>query len=175
MSLPSTEVQLGFNRLFGAVNAGALAQYIPTMGVIGTGLGGFYAQPFRLPLDFDRSRVALLFGYIATVNAPVALGGNVKLDLGIAIAAPNSTATFALTSQLVAIPAAWPTNSWMPMELTVAGGPALPASSLTQSSVLGFRLARDGPAPGDVWTGTLQLITLLVLRYSRLCQFCECP
>src|SRR3989304_5080085 len=66
-----------------------------------------------------------------------------------------------------AIPAAWPFANWLQVELGTPAAPFIPPSTIAPNAILGFRLARNGPAAADTWTGALNLMINLILRYHR--------
>ena len=173
MLQPSTELQLPALRAFSSASNNAIGNAIAALSVTPTQLGGFYAQPFRVPVDFDRSREARLFASIACNTAQPQAAGNVQLDALRGIAAAGLAPVEATITVVQAIPAAWPFANWLQVELGTPAAPFIPPSTIAPNAILGFRLARNGPATADTWTGALNLMINLILRYHRLCQFCD--
>jgi len=174
MLQPSTELQLPYLRTYATVVASALGTAIPTLSVTAAALGGFYAQPIMVPLDYDRSRPGRLYCTIANGAGVGPAAGNVVLE-GVLTHAPLAGfPTNNTVAQSHAVAAAWPANSWEEVELGSEAAPFIPGGTLGLRSVLGIRLARAGPAVGDTWAATLLLAQSLRLEYSRLCQHCCC-
>jgi hypothetical protein len=84
-------------------------------------------------------------------------------------AAVGGIPTESTTTQLQAIPAAWPASSWLEVEIGSAAAPFIAAGLLGLRGLVGLRLTRNGPAAADTWTGTLLLAQFVLLRYHRLC------
>jgi hypothetical protein len=173
MLLPSTELQLPFVRTIGSTTLNALGVAIPTLAVGPAQLGGFFAQPFIVPVDYDRTRAGRLFATITNANAAGPAAGNVVLDVTRTRASGGLAPTDTVVSRTQAIVATWAANNWMEVEIGSSGSPFFPASLFNQGDVIGIRMVRNGPVAGDTWAGTLSLVTNLRLRYSRLCQHCD--
>lgn len=172
MILPTTELQLpALRAAFSAAN-GALGTAIASFTVTATQLGGFFAQPFRIPEDYDRSREGRLYAFLGNLAVIGPAAGNVVLDTVRSTAAPNASPVDAAVSVVQAIPALWPASQWLQVEIGTPAAPFLPPNSLPQLGIIGIRLLRNGPAVADTWASTINVIAFLLLRYHRLCLHC---
>jgi hypothetical protein len=172
MILPDTELQLPAVRIFAAATNALIGNATQTFNVTAAALGGFYAQPFRLPENYDRSREGRLYAFIANGAGVGPAAGNVQLEATRGISTGGTAPVDTVLTTLAAIPAAWPVNNWIYLELGSALLPFYPAASLPQFALCGIRLSRNGPAAADTWASTLGLVANLVLRYHRLCLQC---
>lgn len=168
--MPTNYYTLVYNRFYASIAETLIGTTITALNVLGTQLGGFYCNPFRVPLYFDRSRDAFLTAYIGNTSGVGPAAGDVALQAIITVL-PPAAAPFNLTPIVVVpIAAAWPQNSWLEVDLLNAGLPPIPAFSIPDKSLLGVRFQRNGPAATDTWTGQLALVTSLTLRYNELCR-----
>jgi len=170
--LPTTELQLPLVRIFSSGGSNLLGTGIPTVSVTAALLGGFFAQPFRVPEDYDRTREGRLYVVITNANAVGPAAGNVQLETVRGIAGGGIAPTDVTFTTVQAIPAAWPANAWIQLEVGSAAAPFIPGGTLSQFGLVGIRPARNGPAAGDTWGATLSLFTTVILRYHRLCLHC---
>jgi len=174
MSQPDTELRIGHLRNLGTALLGSIGQVLGAQSCGPSVTAGFIAEPFALPRDYDRSRPGFLFALISPTSI-IAPEGNVRLDTTVTVATPPLTITNPFFHTLVPIEADPVANRTIEVPLlSPTGDPALPASSLPSNSWIGLRIARNGPAAEDTWTGTILLAQGLLLRYNRLCQFCTC-
>jgi len=172
--LPTTELQLPFVRSFSSAANSAIGNAIAALSVTGLLLGGEYFEPFRVPEDYDRSREGRLYAFIGNGVGVGPAAGNVQLDVLMGRAAVGAIPAETTTTLVQAIPAAWPASSWLQVEIGTPVAPFVAPGLFTQLGLVGLRLARNGPAAADTWTGTLLLAQFILLRYHRLCLHCGC-
>ena len=174
MLLPSTEMQLPAVAPSGTTLNSALRFYLFAYGITQNALGGFYTQPWTIPVDFDRSREARLYGIVGTATAQALPAGNITMVAQRTSIAPGGVPSDLGINTIYTVPANWPAGAWTELEYLNAGAPYFPAGTLAPNSIVGLRHLRAGNLPGDTWTGTLALPLFLRVRYHRLCQFCDC-
>ena len=166
---------LPYVRAAGTVAINALDIGIPTVTVGPAALGGLYVAPFILPYDYDRTRDGRLFVVLCTAGGIGGAAGNVLLSANATVGPPAAIVATITQTTLVPIPATWPNLSWMEVELLNGTAPIFPAFSLTNRSVVGFRVVRDGPNALDTYPSTIGIPLGLRLQYNRLCSYGDCP
>lgn len=169
------EHSLARGSLFSGGVASSLGFFTDAVSVGSATIGGFFAQPLKLPVDFDRSRPAGVIVTLFNPSAAVTPGGDVFLVLAHTISTPTSAAVNSVTKYVVPIPNLHPTMLPIYVDVTPAALPLFPARTLPLLATLGLRIARLGGDRLDTWAGTLGLVAHLTLWYNRLCTECHCP
>jgi len=169
--MPTSRLQLHFERFYVAANNFLLGSCTPAVSVTATQNGGFYVHPQRTPVDLDLSRPARLYvALFAGVNS-TPTPGDVEIRAGCNITDPTNDVLDESFSNYLPIPANFPFKRPTYFELTADGDPMFPAHSLTPHSIFGLRISRNGGSIEDNWPYTLGIVTTAWLEYSQNCRY----
>lgn len=140
-----------------------------------TTTGGFWAQSFHVPRDFDRDRDAfIVITLIKAAGLAPITALNVLIRTEISITDPSFTVVPLTFDNVITIPASWQAGSWLTF-LAGNPNPTFPAHSLPDQAILGYKIRRFGADPLDTYTIGIGFLTTTALRYNRLCAFTDCP
>jgi len=171
--MPSTELQLAFDRAYAGTSLNTLGTALTGFSVTSSQLGGMFLEPIAVPRDYDRSRDGRLYITLANVGIVGPATGDVVLQSTRTLAPPPGPSVNVTVEQVFTPPANWDAQNWQQVELLNAGGPWLPAGTIADQSILGIRVARDGGDVLDTWNASLFFADFVRLTYNRLCRFCD--
>jgi hypothetical protein len=169
--VPSVRLQLPASRLHASATTNTLGQSITAVTIGPTQLGGLFLPPFRTPRDYDQSRPARLYLGIFNPSGAAHAAGDLAIRTTLDLATPDVGLSPDDWTENYAIEANWVPQRYRAIEITNAGEPALPARYLSNFSVLGIRIARNGTDPTDTWPGTLGIITTAWIDYTQECRY----
>lgn len=169
--MPSVILTIPLTRTYGSAANSIIGQYIAALTVSPTQLGGFYAAPLRVPVDFDVSRPANLFLWLAPVANSLVDGQAVALQCHRTIINADGSVTDTTLDLTWAVPAGWTTVQRTRVLLDAGGGVSIPGGALKRTDFLGLRFSRNGPAAADTFAQSVAFPTALELEYPQRCQY----
>jgi hypothetical protein len=161
-------LNLPLARTTGTTSNSAIGTYAVALGVQPTLLGGFFASPIRVPLDFNRTQPSRLYVDLAPSANSVAAATFARLELGKTVQAPGAARVEALIAVDWPVPNPWNTTELSRVLLDNGTGYTFNANEIPPAALIGLRLTRNGPHANDTWPGTLLIAQNLQLQYLRL-------
>jgi len=160
-------------RTYATITDNTLGTCIPTFSVQATATGGMFCESWEVPPDFDRSRPAYLDWFLFRQAGILINGADVVTAVAVTVSPKDQTPVETTWSIVTPIPTNWPNQVRIDLELLNAGTPAFPAHSIPDNSWFSVRAWRDGPNVLDTYPVPISYPNGLILRYNRLCQFCD--
>lgn len=169
--MPINRLQLPPTRTTGTVTITSLGDAIYAVYVGPAALGGLVFQPFRPPLDWDRSRHATLW-----INLFNPAGGTLP-TAPVALRVRRTIATNGASRANLNTVLYYDIPDFLPIQQSLFVNPEDPADTLFPAhafgpnDLIGLEVTRNGADPADTWTGNLGICGNAWIDYPQNCRY----
>jgi hypothetical protein len=153
---------------FASQSTSSIGNYLASYTVLSSGLGGFYAAPLRTPPNLNRAYPVRCSIFISPSTNSIQAGSFVVLPFAIDRQTPGYARVEYTITSTIPIPNPWNTTDLLKVLIDNGNGWTLDPDVLDPGTLLGFRVARDGAAPGDTFNQSLRIAASVDVEYLPL-------
>ena len=153
-------------RIYASASNSAIGQYLVALSVTEPQLGGFYLTPILVPDDMDVTKPCKFKILISPAANATTNGQVIRFSLAETHVADGGTRTETTLNYDWNVPDNWATTNNNLVTIDSGGGSTFAGNTFAHGQLIGFRIARNGPASQDTFDKGVNIGEYALLEYT---------